>query len=54
MAKKPAPKTDSQIEHDIGVGDVHVLDSPFNPAFDQPAERGVVEDRMNIVDLAGA
>jgi len=45
---------DAQIEHAVGVQDVHVIDRPLNPPPNQPAERGVVKHRVDVVDLLRA
>jgi hypothetical protein len=47
-------RADPQVQDQVAGGDVHVVDGAFDAAFDQPAERGVVEYRVNIVNLAGA
>jgi len=45
---------DPEIEHPIGVADVHVPDRPLDPPPHQPAEGRVVKHRVKVVNLAGA
>lgn len=45
---------DAEVEDGLTRGDVHVGDTTGDPALDEPAERNVIEHRMEIVDISGA
>jgi hypothetical protein len=49
-----ATGADAEVEDGLTRGDVHVGDTPGDPALDEPAERNVIEHRMKIIDIAGA